>query len=193
MRAVVNFFLRAKHWQIFLLIFVVPTIVEIAAMDYVPTTIGSWRDLGTGGFVYLGLLLLDALVLLAWLWALGSFLNSVQNPAIRLKPLFFRVAMVCGPAYLLIFFPAFFTPGLVPIEIIVPLHLFATFCMFYPFYFVAKGLAMVNKSRKVAFSDYAKPLLLLFLFPIGVWQIQPRINQHYAQSRTFGELESLGV
>ena len=93
MRAVTNFFLRAKHWQIFLLIFVVLTIVEILAMDYVPTTIGSWRDLGTGGFVYLGLMFLDTLCLLTWLWAIGSFLNLVQNPAIRLKPSFFRVLL----------------------------------------------------------------------------------------------------
>jgi hypothetical protein len=183
MRAVVNFFLRAKHWQIFLLIFVVPTIVEIAATDYVSTTIRSWRDLGEGGLVFLGLMLLDSLFLLAWLWAMGSFLNSLQNPAFRLKPLFFRVAMVYVPAYMLIFFPVFFASVLAPIEIILPLHLFAIFCMFYTFYFVAKNLAMVNKGRQVVFSDYAKPLFMLFLFPIGVWQIQPRINQLYAHSR----------
>jgi hypothetical protein len=71
MSALVNFFLRARHWQIFLLVFVVPTIVEIAATDYVPTTIRSWRDLGEGGLVYLGLMLLDAFCLLAWLWGNG--------------------------------------------------------------------------------------------------------------------------
>jgi hypothetical protein len=184
MSALVNFFLRARHWQIFLLVFVVPTIVEIAATDYVPTTIRSWRDLGEGGLVYLGLMLLDAFCLLAWLWAMGSFLNSLQNPAVRLKPLFFRVAMVYVPAYMLIFFSVFFAPGLAPpIELFLPLHLLAIFCMSYTFWFVAKNLAMVNKRRQVAFSDYAKLLLMLFLFPIGVWQIQPRINQLYAHSK----------
>jgi hypothetical protein len=183
MRAVANFFLRARHWQIFLLIFVLPTIVEIAAMDYIPTTIRSWRDLGQGGFVYLSLMLLDTLCLLAWLWAMGSFLNSVQNPAFRLKPWFFRVALIYAPIYMLISFPIFLTPGLGPVETVLPLHLFAIFCMFYIFYFVAKSLVIVNKGRQVAFGDYAKSLILLFLFPIGVWRIQPRINQLYAQSR----------
>jgi hypothetical protein len=69
------------------------------------------------------------------------------------------------------------------VETVLPLHLFAIFCMFYIFYFVAKSLVMVNKGRQVAFGDYAKSLILLFLFPIGVWRIQPRINQLYAQSR----------
>jgi len=110
MRAVANFFLRAKHWQIFLLIFVVPTIAEMSAMDYIPKTIRSWRDLGQGGFFYLDLMLLDAFCLLAWLWAMGSFLNSIQNPVFRLKPLFFRVALIYTPVYMLVFFQFFLLP-----------------------------------------------------------------------------------
>ena len=50
MRAVANFFLRAKHWQIFFLILVVPTIVEIcsdglcADDDSVVATGAAWLN-----------------------------------------------------------------------------------------------------------------------------------------------------
>jgi hypothetical protein len=55
------------------------------------------------------------------------------------------------------------------------------FCLFYVFYFVARSLIIVNKGRQVLLSEYAEPLVLLLLYPIGVWRIQPRINQLYAQ------------
>jgi hypothetical protein len=34
----------------------------------------------------------------------------------------------------------------------------------------------------VFIGDYAKSWILLCLFPIGVWSIQPRINQLYAEA-----------
>jgi hypothetical protein len=89
---------------------------------------------------------------------------------------FFRVALVFVPVYLAVFFPVVLIAE-PPSQIIAPLHLFATFCIFYAFYFVARSLVTVNKGRQVSFGDYAKPLILLLLFPIGVWSIQPRINQ----------------
>ena len=67
-------------------------------------------------------------------------------------------------------------------QVVFPLHLFATFCFFYVFYFVAKSLVTVNKRKEVFIGDYAKSWILLCLFPIGVWFIQPRINQLYTEA-----------
>jgi hypothetical protein len=181
--ALTNFFLRAKHWQLFLLLFVIPTTLEVVATGYIPTTIRTWRDLGTGGLAYLGLMLIDMLFLLGWLWAIGSFLNTLQGSDVRMKLSFFRFALVFAPVYMVLFFPLVFASE-PPVEIIVLLHLLATFCLFYMFYFVARSLVTVNKGKQVSLNDYAKPLILLCLFPIGVWSIQPRINQLYAQNRS---------
>ena len=81
---------------------------------------------------------------------------------------------------MLIFFPVMFAfeP---PVQLLVPLHLFAIFCLLYIFYFVARSLVAVNKGRLVSLADYAMSLILVMLYPIGVWRIQPRINQLYAQ------------
>lgn len=177
MVALADFLLRAKHWHLFVLFFIVPTILEITV---IPATFRSWRELGPGAFVYLGLMFLDTLCLLAWLWAIGRFLNSLQKPIVRLKLNFFRIALIYVPVYLLISFPVMFSSE-PPVQIILALHLFALFCLFYIFYFVARSLVTVNKGKQVAFNEYAKSLVLLVFYPIGVWRIQPRINQLYAQ------------
>ena len=178
MTALFSFFLRAKHWQLFLLLFLVPTILEIATAAYLPETLRSLNDLG--GLVYLGLWFIATACIFVWLWAMGSFLNSIQKLGVRMNLSFFRVALVFVPVYLAVFFPVVLIAEL-PSQITAPLYLFATFCIFYAFYFVARSLVTVNKGRQVPFGGYAKPLILLLLFPIGVWSIQPRINQLWAR------------
>ena len=182
MTALFSFFLRAKHWQLFLLLFLVPTILEIAAAQYAPEKVRSLKDLGPGGFVYLGLWFIGTVCIFVWLWAMGSFLNSIQKLGVRLNLSFFRVALVFVSVYMVVFFPVVLIAE-PPAQVIVPLHLFATSCIFYAFYFVARSLATTNKGRQVSFRDYAKPLILLIIFPIGVWSIQPRINQLWTQKR----------
>jgi hypothetical protein len=181
MKTVLNFFLKAKHWQIFLLLFAVPTIAEIVASGYIPTTIRSRKDLGYGGLLYLSLVLLDTLCLFAWLWAMGSFLNSLQNSAHRLNQGFFLVALVYPCIYMPVFCWFFLDSEAIPAQVVIPLHFFAVFCFFYVFYFVAKSLVAVNKRKEVFIGDYAKSWILLCVFPIGVWSIQPRINQLYRE------------
>jgi len=163
MNGLADLFLRAKHWQLFLLLFVFPTVVEFAAIGYVPSRLRSWRDLGAGGLIYLGLMLIYLLCFIAWLWAMGSFLNALQKPAARLKQPLFRVALVYPPIYGIVFFLAN-----LPSKAVLPLHLFAILCLLYCFYFVAKSLATVNKGKQVSSSDYRKYLFLLYFFPIGV-------------------------
>ena len=61
--------------------------------------------------------------------------------------------------------------------IIVPVHLFAMFCIFYSLYFVAKTFKTVELQRTVTFSDFAGEFFLLWFYPIGIWIIQPKINR----------------
>jgi len=59
-------------------------------------------------------------------------------------------------------------------------HLFSMFCLFYCLYFIAKALKTVELQRPVTFSDYAGEFFLLWFYPVGVWILQPRINQIFA-------------
>lgn len=50
-------------------------------------------------------------------------------------------------------------------------------CILYCLYFVAKTFKTVELQRKVSFTDFAGYFLLVCLFPIGIWIIQPKINK----------------
>ena len=61
--------------------------------------------------------------------------------------------------------------------VIVPLHLFSMFCIFYSLYFVAKTFKTVELQREVKFSDFAGEFFMIWFYPVGIWIIQPRINK----------------
>jgi len=56
--------------------------------------------------------------------------------------------------------------------------------MFYVFYaslhfiaFPVKTLKSIELNRKASFGDYIGDFFLMFLLPIGIWFLQPRIRQ----------------
>jgi len=61
--------------------------------------------------------------------------------------------------------------------VIIPLHLFSMFCIFYCLYFVAKTIKTVELQREVTFSDFIGEFFLVWFHLIGVWILQPRINK----------------
>jgi hypothetical protein len=61
--------------------------------------------------------------------------------------------------------------------IIVPLHLFSMFCIFYSLYFVAKTFKTVELQREVKFSDFAGEFFMIWFYPVGIWIVQPKINK----------------
>lgn len=152
------------------------------AAGYLPTSYQTRKGVETGGLVILGLLALDGALFPVWLWVLGIFLGRLPKPELRMRPTFFHFSFAYATAYSLLCLPVIFASD-VRAEIVVPLHLLAMFCLGYMFYFVAKSLATVNKGRRVSGSEYGQPFGWLMMYPIGIWKIQPRINQLYAEER----------
>ena len=107
-----------------------------------------------------------------------------------MKQTLFRVSLSFVPFYLLVF-GIFFqsttharNPALILISfaVILPLHFFAVFSQIYSWYFVSKSVALAENQRPVSFADYAGYFFAIWIFPIGVWIIQPRVNQLYANA-----------
>jgi hypothetical protein len=176
-KAIANFFLRAEHWQIFLLLFAAPTIAEFFV---IPTTIRSWHDLGPNGFFFLGVMVLYLLCFLAWFGSMGLFLRSIVSPELRMEAKFFRFALVYPVVYVPIFF-FLVIPDKVPVWVFLPLHLACMACIFYLLYFVSKNLVLAETGKQASFYEYAGPFFLLWFFPIGVWIVQPKVNRLYAE------------
>jgi hypothetical protein len=176
-----NYFLRAKHWQIFLLLFALPTILEVAAIGVIPTRIRSWHDFGRGGLFLLGVMVLYFLCFLAWFGSMGFFFRSIVKPEFRMGTQLFRFALIYPVVYVPIFFLMVIPEPGAPAWVILPLHLACMACLFYLLYFVSKNLVLAETGKHVSFYEYAGPFFLLWFFPIGIWIIQPKVNRLYAE------------
>jgi hypothetical protein len=172
MNVVASFFLRAKHWQIFLLLFGLYIVGAVAATAQSPPAIAK---IGT---LFGAVVVLAMFCTLAWFWSMGSFLSSIVHPALRPKMGFFRFALTYPALYIFVFIALFQSAATRPalFAVIFPFHFFAVFCMLYDLYFVSKNLVLAETSKSASFGDYAGPLFFLWFFPVGVWFIQPRIN-----------------
>lgn len=183
---IASFFLRAKHWQLFLLLVLGQIVAEFAAFITLPPRIHSWREFGPIGLLLLATMVLIFLCFLAWLGALGMFFRSMEKPELRMETGFFRFALIYPAIYMPIFFATLFTDRLDYTALIIPLHLLAMVCLFYNLFFVSKNLVIVEKERSVTFSEYAGPFFLLWFYPIGIWIIQPKVNQLYSRQGSVG-------
>lgn len=174
------FFVRAKHWQVFLILFPLALITILPLLT--SSKAGATEDRGRLELL-IWLFGLPGLVCnQAYLWSVGSFLNSVAKPSLRLDASYFGLALVYPPLY---DFVSVVAPSYVHLQMSNPLipelyfmlNALTVVCLFYGLYFVAKSLVLAEKNKPVSSADYAGPLILFALSFIGVWLLQPRINR----------------
>jgi len=192
-KATADIFLRAKHWQIFLLLFAIPTIAEFSAIGVIPARIRSWHDLGAGGFFFLGVMVLYLLCFLARYGSMGFFFRSIVKPELRMETRFFRFALIYPVVYVPVFSLLVIPDTGVPVWVILPLHLVCMVCLFYLLYFVSKNLVLAETGKQVSFYEYAGPFFLLWFFHIGVWIVQPKVNQLYEEKSKTQALAATSV
>jgi len=172
---------RAKHWQIFLLFVAVLAIGEFPVIGNFAAAVNPQEGYA-GVFVVTEVATaVAAWCFLAWLWSVGSFLNSIVPTALRPGNKFFLFAVIYSAVYVPVSMAIFQSINPKLFVATVPLSLLAVFCMFYNLYFVAKNLVIAETGRSASFSNYAGPFFLLWFFLIGVWFIQPRINRLYTE------------
>jgi hypothetical protein len=175
-----SFFLRAAHWQIFLLVsglYAADLLIDVSIIGVGPIPA---KDVPP-----LTVLLLQASamfvfgVFFLWLWSMGYFLNFLVKPPLRMDFGVFRFALVFPLLYGVAFPLLVLGPRSFNAKLVLAIHLFMMLCVIYAFRFVSKSLALVEETRYLTFRDYYQYFFLLWFFPIGVWWIQPRINRLY--------------
>jgi hypothetical protein len=189
--------LKAKAWQLFILTFGIPIAMNIILMIAFFIDIASQAPPASeAGYGYLSLFPLVVLpfaaIFYAWLWAVAVGLQNKVPEHVTLKYARFKLLFRFMAVYLCFFVAFFFyktsgfaenNPGLgMPgagsmMALIFLFHMFAMFCILYTFYFVAKTLKTVEMQREATFSDYAGEFFLIWFYPIGIWIIQPKINE----------------
>ncbi|HEV3224404.1 MAG TPA: hypothetical protein VGZ90_16100 [Puia sp.] len=175
--------LTLKHWQLFGLLVGVPIILEFITIS----SSVSGNHPGNMFFIFPIILILFIGIYFSWFYSLGTNLYKRLPETERMNLTRFKVFLFIPIVYmifLLVFTFGFYSNNLSGVEpnpaifaLIVPVHLFSMFCIFYCLYFNAKALKAVEWQRPVTFGDYAGEFFLLWFFPIGIWIIQPRINR----------------
>lgn len=181
-----NVFLKIKHWQLFILMFIIPFGLQFLAMCSLIFGRGPYLF----PLIFPLVILLYAGVFFGWLYSTGTNLHKKLPETVSMKLGKFKLFLCIPTIYITLIMVTIsivfrvpeighISPSVIPlfILIILPLHLFSIFCIFYCLYFVAKSLKAVEVQQPVTFNDYSGEFFLTWFFFIGVWFIQPRINK----------------
>ncbi len=188
----INKFLNAKHWQLFLLLFGIPFLLQMFMMQHLFSSFeniesqGDLTPLNLDNFFIatIGVTVLYMAIFYGWLWSIGTGLQSKIPENLNMKVGRFKIALIYPVIYMSLF--VFFISSVFSspqnlntslFSLIIPLHLLAMFCIFYAMYFIAKTIKTAELKTQLRFSDFAGEFFLLWFYPIGVWILQPRINQ----------------
>ena len=210
-----KFVLQLKHWQIFVITFALPFFLYLVAIVVMMATVfanvNSPNPLEAFSLGQFGLLGLVALVWIAalvttvsWVFNVATGLYRKLPPGNPMKIRRFYFAFFYPMVYaivvwsvMLVFisqantmeakgdaqgFPMF----LAYIPFLFIFHFGAIACLFYIIYFIAKSLKSVELQREALAKDYTAEFVLIWFSFIGIWFIQPRINEIFSE----GSVES---
>lgn len=195
-----NPFLKAKHWQIFLLLFGIPFFIQMWWMNDLFSAIPKAGDdpemmdevfLGTMVDLMPLFLMVGAVILvlqMAWFFSVAFGLRKYTPARVRLRGLPFVVSFVIPVVYFILIFqflfqlfnsnfavPNWFYSGAMGFVIL--MHFITMVCLFYLVYYTAKAYKTALLKRKVSREEVVGEFfMILFLFA-GVWALQPKINQ----------------
>lgn len=214
----ITLFLRARHWQIFVLGFILPMVLYMFMMfimmikgihlssESEPNIAGFLKSL-SGVFRFLPMIMLLAFgILNGWLWSIGKGMQDYIDEEFRLQTKWFSISIIFVVVYTVLFTVSMtsmlshfvssiaetkgqdfdlFTDHLrsqfYMLAIVTPFHLLAFGCCFYNLYFAAKTVKTFEFQDEVSFSDFVSEFFMFWFYPIGVWMIQPKINNWLAE------------
>jgi len=162
-------FLKAKAWQLFI-VFLAP--MSLPAFFF-PTVTKALI-----GLVYF----LWMLAVFGWIYSVGTACNRLLSKRLTRNPLLYNLSFIYLFAYSVLCYLLLFNPvrsGQMTIfpSGLMPLPLIGMFLAFYAFWFTARQFSSWMKNAEVTFLEYSGVLFLFWFSPIGVWFVQPKINQ----------------
>ena len=171
------FFLKIKHWQLFLIILAVPILYKLIPFGLVLNKSNS-----ISGFVsFVMILILQKLIILSWLFLAGTKLKEKylgSNTASLFKSLFLvpLIDIIIALVYLSS------SDTFLLFQLFIAFHLCSMLVQLVIISIVAINLKSVEKQTNVSATKCIEEIILIFLFfPIGIWKIQPRINEIFSK------------
>ncbi len=138
-------------------------------------------------------------IIFGWQWSISWGLKEKLPRAVNMNFKRFRAFMIFPLVYLILYMlliVGFFStmtnlastpnsdlalqsmmPYIFGMILIIPLHLFAMFCMFHNIYFCAKLLKSIELGREAELGEYIGYFFLFWFNFVGFWIIQPSVNR----------------
>lgn len=195
--------LTLKHWQLFglLALFLIIYVIGTLLLYFF-----SWAYMFMFLFTFLIFPILKISVItffFGWFYALGVNLDEKVPPGVNLGIKQFKICLSIPFVYMLLIFGfeismflAFKYPSYMLFlideqfryieRLLKPL---SAFCILYCIYFNAKALRVVELQAPVTLRDYAGYFFSILFLPIGIWEIQPRVNKLF--DTTAADIERL--
>ncbi|MDR0505349.1 MAG: hypothetical protein LBH32_00815 [Dysgonamonadaceae bacterium] len=200
-----SIFLTLKDWQLFGILLVIPVILQTVIIAMVLTTgdllrlsfdfmintkriADIFQAIPSGLVMTISILTIVFISLIfCWLYSLGVNLHKKLPEAAGMKLPIFKVFLFVSAAHEI--FASVWTYFLFleissgkalnvnMLSFTAPLHLISMCIAFYCFYFIAKALKSIELQKPAKFSDCKATFFLVWLFPVGIWFMQPKINK----------------
>lgn len=177
-----NFLLKLKNWQLFLISFILPWILSFSYLFFVDlkTFIAGDKLIGAISLMYYT-------VFLTWNYRVIKTFNRNWN-ALTIKQIkilnWLIVVLVIFILHLVTNIGEFY-PDLIIIRILsFLLNLTASFSFFYIVFCTAKTLKYIQLEKQLRTSDIIIEMFVIFYFPIGVWWLQRRVNKYYNEIKS---------
>ncbi|MEJ2142060.1 MAG: hypothetical protein P8Y24_06845 [Gammaproteobacteria bacterium] len=166
-----SIYLKAKHWQLF--------IVLVGSMFLGQALMVNSIVNGTmpNAVVIILPMFIMSILYYGWLWSISLACYKALPNELATSPKKMQIGLIYALIYLVIAGQFFFgTDKHLPVYGIF-MHLLAMAAIIYSLGFTAKQLTKLEQNKEVTFFTYSGPFFLLWFFPIGVWFIQPKVNQ----------------
>jgi hypothetical protein len=174
-----NKLLIIKHWEFFICIIGLPYLIGCLFSIF-----SDSNNLGNENIVFSILWLYELILLCSWMYIVGINLHAKIPSSIFLNIRKFKALLIFSFSYFLTLLIGLLfieligngtNSGLVDIIAFI-LAIIPFLCLLYCFYFIAKGLKIIENQEDVVFKDFVSNYLSMLYLPIGIWFIQPKIN-----------------
>jgi len=149
-----------------------------------PTILSLMFKIPFGPLVSASIGLFILLVLFAWMFSIGTWSNRHLPESRRRSMLLFGISLALPIIYVLMYIILYIPmlesggPSRPPLWLL-PMHMFSMLGIFYGIWYTARQLKSLLENQDADFMIFSSTFFLLFIFPIGIWLIQPEVNQLY--------------
>ena len=126
------------------------------------------------------------IVVFNWFYAIGSWSNSQLPDHLKKSIILYGLGLATPIIYLILviilYFPALesSTPPPPPTWMM-PMHFLSMIGIFYGIWFSARQFMALQKGHEVDFMIFSSTFLFMWIFPLGIWLIQPSVNELFDQ------------